>query len=247
MRPQALFHKLTLLGLMVALSTGCVAQKGSFESEKTPLEAKLADSPDPLVDQASMAYLSGIASRWVNFQFKPREAVTANPQPPMTTAPVKLKEVALATTLQNELEVDPQIASKLAPLIEKSAAKHDVPPYLIAAVVNEETEFDSKKRSSAGAIGLAQIMPNVWGKECGGNLRQDAANIDCSAKILAHYHELTGDWEQALAFYNVGPGKYEKSRKARSIGHKYASSVMYSMGKIKQGRELILASIQSQR
>ncbi|AXH59528.1 lytic transglycosylase domain-containing protein [Pseudomonas amygdali] len=243
MRSQALNLKLVAVSISMAFMLGCTPHKSAVESEESPLQAKTDDAFNWSIDQATMAYLSGPSSPWSSLSILQRGAEKAARSKPVVT-PVHLKSEALAQSLQSQLEVDPLIAAKLAPLIEKSAAKYSVPSYLIAAVINKETEFDNKKRSSAGAIGLAQIMPNVWGKECKGNLRKDAINLDCSAKILAHYYELTGDWEQALAFYNVGPGKYERSRKARTVGHRYASGVMSDMGRIKQEREFVLASIQ---
>lgn len=245
MRSQALNLKLIAVSISMAFMLGCTPHKIASGIDESPLQAKMDDSLERSIDQATMAYLSGPSSPWASLAILQKSA-EQSPKAKPAVAAAHMKSEALAQSLQSQLEVDPQVAAKLAPLIEKSAAKHSVPSYVIAAVVNKETEFDNKKRSASGAIGLAQIMPNVWGKECEGNLRLDAANIDCSAKILAHYYELSGNWEQALAFYNVGPGKYESSRKARSVGHRYASGVIVDMGRIKQERELVLASIQQQ-
>jgi len=244
-RSQALNLKMLVVSISMAFMLGCTPHQTATDIAESPIQAKRDDALERSIDQATMAYLSGPSSPWASLSILLKGAEKPAPIKP-AAAPAHLKSEALAQSLQSQLEVDPQIAAKLAPLIERSAAKYSVPSYLIAAVVNKETEFDNKKRSSAGAIGLAQIMPNVWGKECRGNLRVDAVNIDCSAKILAHYYDLSGDWEQALAYYNVGPGKYERSRKARSVGHRYAAGVMNEMGRIKQEREVVLASIQQQ-
>lgn len=230
----------------MAFLLGCTPQKMASMSDEPPVQAKRDDVSELSLDRAALAYLTGPTAPWSRLLAVSRQSA---PEPPVKPKPVTAqhRSAALAKTLQKELEVDPRVASKVAPLIEKSAHKYNVPPSLIAAVVNRETDFDNKKRSSAGAIGLAQIMPNIWGKECKGNLWQDSVNIDCSAKILSHYYELAGDWEQALAFYNVGPGKYQRSPTARVVGHRYASSVMTSMSKIKEGRAMVLASIEQQR
>jgi len=47
------------------------------------------------------------------------------------------------------------------PLIRKYAALHDLDPYVVAALVAQESTFDPNARSSAGAIGLMQIMPTT--------------------------------------------------------------------------------------
>lgn len=196
-----------------------------------------------LINQATSAYLEGGSSYWDWFRTPNiAEAGKKTAETQHLNIDSNLKAKALAGTLQAKLEIAPKVAINIATLIEKSAETHQVPSSLIAAVVNAESEFRSSRRSPAGAIGLTQVMPRVWGKQC--NLKTDAGNIDCGAKILAHYYGLSGSWGKALAYYNVGPGKYERSKAARKTGHRYASTVLASMQQIKEGREqLILESI----
>ena len=46
-------------------------------------------------------------------------------------------------------------------LIEKHAVPKGLDPYLIAALMAQESTFDAKIRSSANAIGLMQIVPST--------------------------------------------------------------------------------------
>jgi soluble lytic murein transglycosylase len=47
------------------------------------------------------------------------------------------------------------------PLLKKYSALHDLDPYVIAALVAQESTFDPNARSAADAIGLMQIVPST--------------------------------------------------------------------------------------
>ena len=46
-------------------------------------------------------------------------------------------------------------------LIQKYAAAHNLDPYFMAALINQESAFDARIKSPAGAIGLMQVMPST--------------------------------------------------------------------------------------
>ena len=99
--------------------------------------------------------------------------------------------------------------------IAAAARRYRVNPYLIAAVIKAESDFDPTTRSSAGAIGLMQVMPktaedmvrkNLVRKSVveGRDLSDPAANIEYGSAYLRYlvdrYHEI----ETVLAAYNAG-------------------------------------------
>ena len=45
-------------------------------------------------------------------------------------------------------------------IIRREASAAGVDPYLVAAVIQKESSFNTRARSSVGAVGLMQIMPN---------------------------------------------------------------------------------------
>lgn len=118
-------------------------------------------------------------------------------------------------------DLPPSIQSRLNPLryeneIRRAASRHDVDPYLVAAVARAESGYDPAAVSSAGAVGLMQIMPATaewivqrddWQGGLGDDLTDPAVNLDLGAFYLAFLIDLFGgDVRSALAAYNAGQG-----------------------------------------
>ncbi len=91
--------------------------------------------------------------------------------------------------------------------VQKAAAKYNLPPELIKAVIRAESNFKTNALSSAGAQGLMQLMP-ATAKELGVKNSFDIEqNIDGGAKYLRKMLDrFGGNVRKALAAYNAGPG-----------------------------------------
>lgn len=101
-----------------------------------------------------------------------------------------------------------------AALLAAAAVNTKLPFWLLAAVVEQESGFNPRAHSSAGAIGLMQIMP-ATARDCGLDPEQlwdPAPNIHWGARILADaYHIFSEETPNerlqfALAAYNGGVG-----------------------------------------
>jgi soluble lytic murein transglycosylase-like protein len=83
-------------------------------------------------------------------------------------------------------------------------------PQLVLAVIDVESAFDPFAVSSAGAVGLMQVMP-FWPNELGlatRDLINVELNIRMGTSILAYYLERErGDYRRALGRYNGSLGK----------------------------------------
>lgn len=96
--------------------------------------------------------------------------------------------------------------------IRTGAAALGVDPYLVAAVIREESRFDRRAISPARAVGLMQLLPStatgVAGSAMSPETLMDAStNIALGVKFLAGLlRRYNGDAVLALAAYNAGPG-----------------------------------------
>lgn len=87
------------------------------------------------------------------------------------------------------------------------AAKYDVSPRLIEAMVWQESRWRSGARSPAGARGLAQLMPGT-ARELGVDPDDPVANLEGGVRYLRQQLDaFGGDVEKALAAYNAGPAR----------------------------------------
>ncbi len=75
---------------------------------------------------------------------------------------------------------------------------------LFRANIEIESAYRQNAVSSAGAIGLGQLMP-ATARDLGVDPRDPLQNLDGSARYLAMMLETFGDPKLALAAYNAGP------------------------------------------
>lgn len=94
--------------------------------------------------------------------------------------------------------------------VARSAARrHGVPEDIFLRLVQQESGWNTEAISHAGAIGLAQLMPDT-ARILGVNPTDPVANLDGGARYLATQFRRFGDWRLALAAYNAGPEAVER-------------------------------------
>lgn len=103
------------------------------------------------------------------------------------------------------LQVDP----RYDPVIQRVASEKGVDPALVRAVIQVESGYQPRARSSKGAVGLMQIMP-ATGRQYGiTNLYDPNANIRAG---VTHLRRLLDKFPLALALaaYNAGEATVER-------------------------------------
>ncbi len=95
--------------------------------------------------------------------------------------------------------------------VAELAAKYDISPSLLEALVWQESRWRTGAVSHAGARGLAQLMPGT-ARQLGVNPHDPSANLEGGARYLrAQLDTFGGDLEKALAAYNAGPGRVHRA------------------------------------
>ena len=117
------------------------------------------------------------------------------------------------TDMSRRLEhqvINPDERITILKLVHLEASRVELPPELILAVIETESNFDHYAISVAGAIGLMQIMP-FWLDEIGrpdDNLLHVDTNLRYGCTILKFYIEQeNGDLRRALGRYNGSLGR----------------------------------------
>jgi soluble lytic murein transglycosylase len=105
-----------------------------------------------------------------------------------------------------------------------AAGREGLDPFLVAALVREESNYHPRAVSRVGARGLMQLMPGTAqsvaehrGITLAGMdaLDDPSINIDLGTRFLAGMLKEFGDPRLALAAYNAGPGRVRQWWKAR--------------------------------
>lgn len=97
--------------------------------------------------------------------------------------------------------------SRFDPIIERYAAKYNVDPTLVRAVIQVESDFNPATISHKGARGLMQLMPATAKRFGVTQVHDPDQNIHGGVKYLAYLTRLfPSDLPRALAAYNAGEG-----------------------------------------
>ncbi|HWE56926.1 MAG TPA: NlpC/P60 family protein [Acidimicrobiales bacterium] len=98
------------------------------------------------------------------------------------------------------------VPAALQSLFEQAGQRYGVNPLLLASVAKQESGFQPNVVSSAGAIGLMQLMP-ATAAGLGVSASDPGQAIDGAAQLLSGYlGRYGGSVPLALAAYNAGPG-----------------------------------------
>lgn len=112
--------------------------------------------------------------------------------------------------------IDEDEARHIVAAIVRESMSAGIDPRLVVAVVATESAFDRTARSSAGARGLGQLMPETAADDNVTNLEDIDQNIHGTVETLkgnlehyAHY-DMQHQYVYAIAAYNAGTGAVDE-------------------------------------
>jgi soluble lytic murein transglycosylase-like protein len=100
---------------------------------------------------------------------------------------------------------------KYTPIIEAAASKHGIDPKLVHAMIYAESAYNATAVSSAGAVGLMQLMPATARQYGAQNRKDPKQNIFAGTKYLKYLLGLfKDDLSLTIAAYNAGENAVKK-------------------------------------
>jgi len=113
---------------------------------------------------------------------------------------------ALAPDLVKRMQKDPKLSNYVA-IAQEEAKKVGIDPNMYANQLWQESRFNPKAVSAAGARGIAQMMPDKVGKfglQSADDLYDAEKSIRAGARMMAGLTGKYGDQRMALVAYNGG-------------------------------------------
>lgn len=158
--------------------------------------------------RADVLELGSDGARWVAGPLAERAAAApVGATPEALPDGVGLPAHAIADPARHAAGIPPRYAAKIAEL----AARFDLSPSLLEALVWQESRWQEQAVSPVGAQGLAQLMPGT-ARYLGVNPHDPFQNLEGGARYLREQLDrFGGDLEKALAAYNAGPGRVERA------------------------------------
>ena len=119
------------------------------------------------------------------------------------------------SALKNGWEM-PESGYPFLTYINKATRDYNLPPKLLGRVLYQESHFrpeiiNGTLKSSAGAVGIAQIVPK-WHPEVS-DPTDPVESIDYAGAYLRKLFNRFGNWGDALAAYNWGQGNLDRYKK----------------------------------
>lgn len=159
--------------------------------------------------------LAGLAY-WLNRASQSPSDQSTSDVTDFTTDPIAAMTEAITTALAGWKAAGS--ASQWLPALAEAEQAHHLPTDLLARIAYQESRFREPiirgtEASSAGALGLMQLMPQYFATVRVPRPFSDGAvlaQIDEAAGLLENLHGQFNSWPLAIAAYNAGAGNVRK-------------------------------------
>ncbi len=124
--------------------------------------------------------------------------------------PATSPSAAASAPMSTSATTPPSSSSAATPYdgaIAQAAARYNLDPAVLHGLIQQESGFNPNSRSSAGALGLTQLMPGTASSLGVSNPLDPVQSIEGGAHYLSQMmSQFGGNTADALAAYNAGPG-----------------------------------------
>ncbi|MEO8658393.1 MAG: lytic transglycosylase domain-containing protein [Bryobacteraceae bacterium] len=187
--------------------------------------SSFAQAPEAPYEKALNAQKDSIGAQMASVEKQRAAAVPATffvlPAPARTISPMAPR-----------FDCDPMAPAAVDPLIQDASHREGLEEELVRGVIKQESAFRPCVVSPKGAMGLMQLMPATAHTLNVRDAFDPKQSIDAGARYLKELMErYKGDTALALAAYNAGPARVDKSSGVPAIAEtvNYVDQIMRAL------------------
>ncbi|MGC9326516.1 MAG: lytic transglycosylase domain-containing protein, partial [Candidatus Hinthialibacter sp.] len=152
-----------------------------------------------------------------------------------------LSSTFLAAVKKAQLRGEKIPPIELLHMVDRYAKKNELDPLLVCAMIETESSWRKDVVSSKGAQGLMQLMPMTARELDVADPFNPEENIKGGTSYMRFLLQMFDDLDTALAAYNVGPGRVERSG-IPPAGFRYIEKVRKRFAALQKQFGRVLAS-----